>query len=93
MKSFNTPTHEKSSPWMTAAEAAEYLKTATGTIRNWTSQKRIPFARRGRVVRFHRDKLDTWLTRGACHGRATIADKQKTALTDMRSGPTEPPQS
>ena len=62
------------SPWMGPQEAAAYLGIAVGTLRNWTSAKFVPFARRGRVVRYHRDAIDRWLSRGACPGRTTLAD-------------------
>jgi len=57
-------------PWMTVQEAAAYLSVSPGTIRNWVSQRYIPFVKRGRVVRFHRDRVDEWLDRGACAGRS-----------------------
>jgi len=63
-----------SSPWMTPAEAATYLGIALGTLRNWTSARYIPFSKRGRVVRYHRDTIDKWLARGGCAGRTTLAD-------------------
>jgi excisionase family DNA binding protein len=62
------------SPWMTPDEAATYLGVALGTLRNWTSARFIPFARRGRIVRYHRDAIDKWLAKGACPGRASLAD-------------------
>lgn len=63
---------ESSSPWMTASEAATYLGVALGTLRNWTSARYVPFARRGRVVRYHREKLDAWLSTGECRGRKSL---------------------
>ncbi len=62
------------SPWMTPEEAARYLGIALGTLRNWTSSHFIPFSKKGRVVRYHRDTIDRWLARGGCAGRATLAD-------------------
>jgi excisionase family DNA binding protein len=62
------------SPWMTPEEAAAYLGIALGTLRNWTSARFIPFSKRGRVVRYHRDAIDRWLGKGGCPGRTTIAD-------------------
>lgn len=53
------------SPWMTAQQAADYLGISVGTLRNWTSAKFIPFSRRGRVVRYHRDMIDKWLAEGS----------------------------
>ncbi len=63
------------SPWMTVEQLAEYLSVSPGTIRNWVSQKYIPHARRGRVVRFHRRQIDAWLAADACPGRPTIAQR------------------
>ena len=65
--------HSDSSPWMTVEQLAKYLSVSPGTIRNWVSQKYIPYAKRGRIVRFHRQKIDGWLFAGACQGRQTIA--------------------
>jgi excisionase family DNA binding protein len=62
------------SPWFRPEAAAEYLGVALGTLRNWTSARYVPFARRGRVVRYHRDALDRWRAGGSCPGRGTIAD-------------------
>jgi excisionase family DNA binding protein len=63
-----------STPWMSPEEAAEYLGIALGTLRNWTSARFIPFAKKGRVVRYHRDVIDKWLIRGGCSGRNKLAD-------------------
>lgn len=61
------------SPWLTVDQLADYLSVSPGTVRNWVSQKYIPYAKRGRIVRFHRQKIDTWLMADACSGRRTIA--------------------
>ena len=60
-------------PWMTIAQLSEYLSVSSGTIHNWVSQKYIPYAKRGRIVRFHRQKIDEWLAADFCLGRHTIA--------------------
>jgi excisionase family DNA binding protein len=62
------------SPWMPPAVAAAYLGISLGTLRNWTSARFIPFAKKGRIVRYHKDVIDKWLAKGGCPGRATIAD-------------------
>jgi excisionase family DNA binding protein len=64
----------RATPWLTPADAAAYLGVALGTLRNWTSARYVPYAKRGRVVRYHRDALDRWLARGGCPGRKTLAD-------------------
>jgi excisionase family DNA binding protein len=68
------PTHRALSPWMTPEETATYIGIALGTLRNWTSARFIPFAKKGRVVRYHRATIDKWLLRGACPGRMTLAN-------------------
>ena len=62
------------SPWMTPEVAADYLGIALVTLRNWTSAHFVPFAKKGRVVRYHREAIDRWLARGGCAGRSTLAD-------------------
>lgn len=70
----NEKARNVATPWMTISEVAEYLSVSSGTVRNWISQKYIPHARRGRVVRFHRSEIDRWLSAGACRGRRTAAN-------------------
>jgi len=60
-------------PWLTVEELAAYLSVSPGTVRNWVSQEYIPHARRGRVLRFHKDRIDDWLAAGACKGRKRLA--------------------
>jgi len=64
----------QASPWMGPEAAAQYLGIALGTLRNWTSMHFIPHAKKGRVVRYNRVIIDRWLAKGACPGRATLAD-------------------
>jgi excisionase family DNA binding protein len=44
-----------------AEEAAEYLGCTTNTLKVWTSRRRVPFVRVGRLVRFRKKDLDEWL--------------------------------
>ncbi|MCE9548357.1 MAG: helix-turn-helix domain-containing protein [Planctomycetia bacterium] len=74
------------SPWMRPQEAASYLGIALGTLRNLTSARVIPFARRGRIVRYHREALDRWLMRRSCPGRATMAQSTPNDGTDADGG-------
>lgn len=65
-----------SGPWLTPSEAAAYLRVALGTLRNWTSLRYVPHAKKGRVVRYHRGQLDRWLAGGARRGRMTLANQR-----------------
>ena len=69
-------------PWMTARQAAAYLAIALGTLRNLTSQRRIPFSKRCGIVRFHRAALVAWLSKGSCRGRADVADLKYSETED-----------
>jgi excisionase family DNA binding protein len=42
-------------------ECAEYLHVKSWTVRAWVSQKRIPFIKLGRLVRFQPEKITRWL--------------------------------
>ncbi|MEO5344309.1 MAG: helix-turn-helix domain-containing protein [Gammaproteobacteria bacterium SHHR-1] len=48
---------------LTEAEAAEYIGVAAGTLTVWRSTGRyaLPFAKVGRLVRYRRSDLDSWL--------------------------------
>ena len=41
--------------------AADYLGCAPGTLRNWTSKRRVPYRKVGRLTRFLKRDLDDWL--------------------------------
>ena len=42
-------------------EMAEYLGITVGTLYAWVSQKRIPYIKLGRLVKFDLRKIDKWL--------------------------------
>ncbi len=42
-------------------EMAEYLGIRVSTLYSWVSQKRIPYIKLGRLVRFDLRKIDKWL--------------------------------
>ncbi len=43
-------------------QAAHYLHCSPGTIRVWTSQRKLPFVRVGsRLVRYRKRDLDQWV--------------------------------
>jgi excisionase family DNA binding protein len=49
------------SPWMSAPEAAEYLRYPLKRVYNLTAANAIPHHRQGGRLVFHRDELDNWL--------------------------------
>ncbi len=52
------------SPWMTAEEAAAYLRAPVSRIRKLTSTRELPTHRDGRRVLYHRDELDGFVRSG-----------------------------
>lgn len=49
---------------LTLDEAAEYLRVHPRTLRVKASEGQIPGAKIGRVWRFHRQQLESWLLQG-----------------------------
>jgi len=43
------------------AELAETLGISIETVYAWTSQKKLPYIKLGRLVRFRKDEIDNWL--------------------------------
>lgn len=52
------------SPWLTAAEAAVYLRCPVSRVRRLTMMDRLPVHRDGRRVLYLRDELDAFIRAG-----------------------------
>lgn len=48
-------------PLLTINELAAELGLAKATLREWCWQKRIPYVKLGRAVRFRREEIEAWL--------------------------------
>ncbi|MBV6421638.1 MAG: hypothetical protein DAHOPDDO_02919 [Ignavibacteriaceae bacterium] len=46
---------------MNAKEVADYLGVSTKTIRNWTSEGKIPSVKIGSSVRYPKERIDNWV--------------------------------
>ncbi|MBM3811276.1 MAG: helix-turn-helix domain-containing protein [Acidimicrobiia bacterium] len=53
---------------MTVEETAAYLRLGPWTIRHWVCQKKIPYVRLGRSVRFRRKDMERFVTQNL-HGK------------------------
>ena len=42
-------------------ELSEYLGVKVNTLYSWISEKRIPYIKVGRLVRFDKNKIEEWL--------------------------------
>jgi excisionase family DNA binding protein len=47
--------------FLTVKEVSEYIGIATDTIYTMVNQRRIPYVKVGRLVKFDLSMLDTWL--------------------------------
>ncbi|MBM3741101.1 MAG: helix-turn-helix domain-containing protein [Acidobacteria bacterium] len=59
---------EDNNALMTVEETAAYLRLAPWTIRHWVCQKKIPYVRLGRSVRFRRKDMERFVTQNL-HGK------------------------
>ena len=46
---------------MTMQEVAEYLQCSLSTVRRWVGRGKVPHYRLGKMIRFRRAELDSWL--------------------------------
>jgi excisionase family DNA binding protein len=44
-------------------EAAEYLGISRNTLYEWIIQRKVPYLKVGRLVKFRKDDLQAWLTK------------------------------
>ena len=60
MKESDAATYMQTERLLTVKEAATFLAVKKRTIYAWVQQRRIPFRRAGRLLRFDRVELDAW---------------------------------
>ncbi len=60
MKEHEPASNMQSERLLTVKEAADFLAVKTRTIYAWVSERRIPFRRAGRLLRFDRVELSKW---------------------------------
>lgn len=58
---------------LTIEQAASYLNLAKQTLYGYTSQRLIPFLKRGKKLYFEPEALDAWLQEGKKQTQAEIA--------------------
>ena len=49
---------------LTVEEVARYLRVKRSTVYEWAQTGKIPAAKVGRLWRFHREEIDTWVRNG-----------------------------
>ena len=73
---------EDSLALMTVEEAASYLRLAPWTLRHWVCQKKIPYVRLGRTIRFRRRDMERFVSQNV-HGKSE--DRQSGAPSQGRT--------
>jgi excisionase family DNA binding protein len=56
--------------YLKCEEAAEYLSVSPWTLRHWVCERRVPFIRVGRMVRFRLEDLERFMNSGLVRVRA-----------------------
>lgn len=54
--------------WLDVDTAAQYLCMSRHALYHRVSRRQIPFVRSGRIVRFDRQALDRWMSKGVRNG-------------------------
>ena len=47
--------------WMSVQEVAEYLGLRPSTIYQYIGERRIPYYKKGHLVRFREEEIDKWM--------------------------------
>lgn len=68
-----TTSEKNENSFLTVAEAAQHLNLARQTVYGYTSQRIIPFIKKGKKLYFEREALDNWLASGRMLTREEIA--------------------
>ena len=68
---------EKGLEWLSVSELREYLPThpVEHTIYCWTSNKQIPFHKRGKRIMFLKSEIDEWMQDNKSRSRAEIMNE------------------
>lgn len=85
MQDTQSPPPPSGKELLTAAEVAELLGKSVATIYSMTSEKRIPFRKRGNKLYFFRDEVMQWIKDGGQSGNATPEDYSE-HLAMLRDG-------
>lgn len=56
--------NENNEKWIGIEEAAEYMDVTKDTVRNWIKKTDIPAHKIGKLWKFKKSELDTWIKSG-----------------------------
>ena len=60
--------------WLSVEEIAEYLGVAKDTVYTWVTSKRMPGHKVGRLWKFKREEIDSWVREGGAAEEKEQAD-------------------
>lgn len=63
--------------WLSVDEIAEYLGVSRDTIYTWIDGKDLPAHRLGRLWKFKREEVDSWVKSGSASDRQEHLDKNQ----------------
>ena len=69
----NTPISQKT--WLSVAELKAYIGLTKKTIYTYVSRRILPHYKRGRILRFRRTEIDSWLGEGKIETSQEYYDK------------------
>ena len=71
--------------YVTVAEIANRLRVSRHTIYSWVSQKRIPYLKVGRLLRFDLHVVEQWLIeQSSPDGQSWLVEEQGSSRIDVR---------
>jgi len=68
---------------LTAVQAADYLNVSPGTVRNWAMSDAIPYVLVGKVKRYRKGEIDSWLERERLAEESELEEARKAALSKL----------
>lgn len=94
----NNPAHEDNHVLMDIKEAAAFVKKEVSTMYAYTSERRIPFFKRGNTLYFFKDQLLKWIEDGGTYDKPYEPDASGNAdfeahLAMMQQGKKNKPSS
>ncbi len=63
--------------WLSIHEICEHLGVSSDSVYKWIDKKGMPAHRMGRLWKFKKDQVDTWIEAGGATGGQLKADERK----------------
>jgi|HubBroStandDraft_1064217.scaffolds.fasta_scaffold691027_1 excisionase family DNA binding protein len=63
--------------WLSVDEIVEYLGVSRDTVYGWIAERGLPAHRVGRLWKFKKDAVDSWIKGGGADARRAVGDPKK----------------